>query len=54
MGIRILSTLGLNILEPHKLAKYIGTRGSTQGDRKDNSPAPKATKNDISSIVYLE
>jgi hypothetical protein len=29
---------------------YTGTRGSTQGDRKDNSPAPKATQNDIFSI----
>ena len=45
---------------PHRLARYTGTRGSTQGERKDSNPAPKATNNDIFpvitaySITYLE
>jgi len=43
-----------------RLARYTGTRGSTQGERKDSNPAPKATNNDIFpiitaySITYLE
>jgi len=35
---------------PHRLAKYTGTSGSTQGDTKEASPAPKAAKSDMFSI----
>jgi len=51
MGIRIRWTLGSNISGPHKLARYTGTRGNTQGDRKDASPAPKATRSGIGSVI---
>ena len=54
MGIRFLVALSSNISGPTKLARYTGTSGSTQGDRKDNSPALKANKNDISSIIYFK
>jgi len=46
-----VAVLRSRISGPHRLAKYIGTRGSTQGDRKEASPAPKATKKDIFSIL---
>jgi len=35
---------------PPKLARYIGTIGSTQGEIKDTTPAPKATGNETSVI----
>ena len=33
--------------------KYDGISGNTQGDRKDNTPAPNAIKTDIFSAIYL-
>ena len=35
--------LVLNISGPHRLARYTGTKGMTQGDSKDSRPALKAT-----------
>jgi len=35
---------------PPKLARYMGTIGSTQGETKDTTPAPKATGNETSVI----
>jgi hypothetical protein len=35
---------------PPKLARYMGTSGSTQGEIKDTIPAPKATGNETSVI----
>ena len=52
MEIRLIAVLESRISGPHRLAKYTGTKGSTQGDRKDKSPAPKATKSGICSIIY--
>jgi len=49
-GRRMPVLLASNISGPTKLAKYTGTNGNTQGDRKDNSPALKATIIDILSI----
>ena len=54
MGIRLTAVFESRISGPHRLAKYTGTKGSTQGDTKEASPAPKATNNDISSITYLK
>jgi hypothetical protein len=51
MGARLRLTLGSNISGPYKLAKYTGTKGNTHGERKDNSPAPKANKGDAFSII---
>jgi len=51
IGTRIPVLLALNISGPAKLARYTGTKGTTQGDRKDNSPALKATIIDIFSIT---
>ena len=39
--------LASNISGPAKLARYTGTRGSTQGDKKDNRPALKAARIEI-------
>lgn len=52
MGARLRLAPGSNISGPYKLAKYTGTRGNTQGERKDSSPAPKANKADAFSIIY--
>ena len=52
MGARRRLTLGSNISGPYRLAKYTGTKGNTHGERKDNSPAPKANKGDAFSIIY--
>jgi len=54
MGIRLTAVFESRISGPHRLAKYTGTKGSTQGDTKEANPAPKAAKSDISSIIYLE
>jgi hypothetical protein len=35
---------------PPKLARYMGTSGSTQGETKDTIPAPKAMGNETSVI----
>jgi hypothetical protein len=48
IGRRFTVTRSPNISGPTKLARYTGTKGNTQGDRKDNSPALKATTIDIS------
>ncbi|GAI29777.1 unnamed protein product [marine sediment metagenome] len=48
IGRRFPVTRSPNISGPTKLARYTGTKGKTQGDRKDNSPALKATTIDIS------
>jgi len=50
-GMRILVTPAPNISGPAKVARYTGTRGKTHGDRKDNSPALKATIIDTFSIL---
>ncbi|MBA7703274.1 hypothetical protein ES703_112056 [subsurface metagenome] len=52
MGMRLLPALASNISGPARLARYTGTKGSTQGDKKDNSPATKAATNAILSIIY--
>ena len=49
---RFLAKLDSNISGPHKLARYTGTKGSTQGDKKDSNPALKATRRDICSITH--
>ena len=33
--------------------RYDGISGSTQGDKKDKSPAPNAIKTDIFSAIYI-
>lgn len=53
MVTRLLAALVSNISGPARLAKYTGTRGSTQGDTKEAIPAAKAIKNDVCSIVYV-
>jgi hypothetical protein len=50
--------LGLNSVLPAKgelpiIHKYDGIIGNTQGDKKDNTPAPNAIKTDMFSIIYL-
>ena len=49
----LLVIVASNISGPARLARYTGTRGSTQGDRKDSNPAVKATKGDKCSIIYI-
>jgi hypothetical protein len=49
-GICLFLSPGSSISGPHRLAKYTGTKGSTQGDKKDNSPAPKAIQSGIFSM----
>ena len=41
-----------NISGPYKLAKYTGTSGTTQGDRKDSTPALKAATIGMPVITY--
>ncbi|MBT9166422.1 MAG: hypothetical protein DDT25_01107 [Chloroflexi bacterium] len=36
---------------PARFARYTGTNGSTQGERKERTPAPKEIKSEISDIV---
>ena len=38
----------------YRMERYTGTMGSTQGERKDTNPAPKATKSGIFSITILD
>jgi len=40
----------VKISGPARLPRYIGTKGSTQGDKKDNSPAIKAIIGEMFSI----
>jgi len=53
IGMCLLLALASNISGPARLARYTGTRGRTQGDRKESSPATNANTNesDIFSIV---
>ena len=37
--------------EPPITHKYEGINGSTQGDKKDSTPAPNAIKTDIFSLI---
>ncbi len=53
IGRDLLSVLASKISGPARLARYTGTKGITQGDKKLTSPAPKATKNGIFSIIYF-
>jgi len=41
-GRRLLAAPVSSISGPYKLARYTGTKGTTQGDRKDSTPALKA------------
>ena len=50
-GMRMPVAFSCNTSGPARLARYTGTKGTTQGDRKDNSPALKATIIDIFSIL---
>ena len=54
MGKRNPAALPSNISGPQRLARYTGTKGSTQGDKKDKSPAPKAIKAGMCSITYSD
>jgi len=52
MGKRDLFDSDSSISVPQTLARYTGTKGSTQGEKKESSPAPKATASETSSIIY--
>ncbi len=54
MGVRLTTVFESRISGPHKLAKYTGTNGITQGDAKETNPAPKAAKSDIFPTIYTE
>jgi len=53
MGRRLLLALASNISGPARLARYTGTRGSTQGDKKDNRPALKAARSEMLIIISI-
>ena len=53
MGKRFLLTVGSNISGPHRLARYTGTRGSTQGEKNDTNPALKAITIDAFSVTII-
>jgi len=53
IGRDLRSVLTSKISGPARLARYTGTKGITQGDRKLTSPAPKAIRIDIFSIIYF-
>jgi hypothetical protein len=38
---------------PPKRQRYDGMRGSTQGDTKESSPAPKARKKEIPVFIKI-
>jgi hypothetical protein len=40
-------------LMPPTMLRYEGIRGSTQGDRNENNPAPKANKQERFSVIRL-
>lgn len=40
-----------SISGPYKLARYTGTKGTTQGDKKDSTPALKAATIEILGIT---
>ena len=52
MVVRLTAVFELKISGPHRLAKYTGTSGSTQGDINEANPAAKAAKSEMSSIIY--
>ena len=38
---------------PPRMLKYEGIRGSTQGERNDNSPAAKARNSESSAVIII-
>jgi len=51
-GTRLLTTPVSNISGPYRLERYTGTKGTTQGDRKDSNPALKAATIEMLGIAY--
>jgi hypothetical protein len=52
-GRRGRAALSSNASAPTKLARYTGTRGKTQGERKESNPPLRATMTGIFSILLI-